>query len=515
MKNPAAIELKGISKSFAGKIANNNVNLTVNRGEILSILGENGSGKTTLMNMIAGIYFPDEGQIFIDGKEVIIHSPKDAFKYKIGMIHQHFKLVDVFSATENIILGLNEKGAFNIKEAVKKVKEISDKYGFEIDPMKKIHEMSVSEKQTVEIIKVLYRGADILILDEPTAVLTPQETQKLFAVLRKMREHGKSIIIITHKLHEVLSLSDKVAVLRKGEYVGTVETAKTNEAELTEMMVGKKISLNIDRSEPKNCEERLIVKSLNCIDREGVKVLNDISFVAYSGEILGIAGIAGSGQRELLEAIAGLQKVNEGEIVYNNPKTGTQDNLRDKTPMQIRDLGVRLSFVPEDRLGMGLVGNMDIIDNMMLRSYRKGKSVFLERKAPKDLAEKIIKDLEVVTPDAHTPVRRLSGGNIQKVLVGREIAASPTVLMAAYPVRGLDIGASYTIYNLLNTQKEKGVAVIFVGEDLDVLIELCDRILVIGSGSITGVVDARNTTKEKIGLLMTKAKDSQGGGKDE
>ena len=515
MEKSPAIELKNICKSFAGKTANNNVCLTVNRGEILSILGENGSGKTTLMNMIAGIYFPDEGQIFIDGKEAVIRSPKDAFKYKIGMIHQHFKLVDVFSATENIILGLDEKGAFNIKEAVKRVKEISDKYGFEIDPMKKIHEMSVSEKQTVEIIKVLYRGADILILDEPTAVLTPQETQKLFAVLRRMREHGKSIIIITHKLHEVLSLSDKVAVLRKGEYVGTVETAETDEAELTEMMVGKKISLNIDRSEPKDCIERLVVKGLNCVDREGVKVLNDISFTAYSGEILGIAGIAGSGQRELLEAIAGLQKVNEGEIIYNNPKTGTQDNLRDKTPMQIRDLGVRLSFVPEDRLGMGLVGNMDIIDNMMLRSYRKGKSVFLERKAPKDLAEKIIRDLEVVTPDARTPVRRLSGGNIQKILVGREIAASPTVLMAAYPVRGLDIGASYTIYNLLNKQKEKGVAVVFVGEDLDVLIELCDRILVIGSGCITGIVDARNTTKEEIGLLMTKAKDSQGGGRNE
>lgn len=515
MENPAAIELRGITKSFAGKIANNNVNLTVNRGEILSILGENGSGKTTLMNMIAGIYFPDEGQIFIDGKEVVIRSPKDAFKYKIGMIHQHFKLVDVFSATENIVLGLEEKGKFNLKEAAEKVKEICDKYGFEIDPLKKIHEMSVSEKQTVEIIKVLYRGADILILDEPTAVLTPQETQKLFAVLRRMKEHGKSIIIITHKLHEVLSLSDKVAVLRKGEYVGTVETSKTNESELTEMMVGKKISLNIDRSDPENCEERLIVKGLDCVDREGVKVLDDISFTAYSGEILGIAGIAGSGQRELLEAIAGLQKVNEGEIVYNNPKTGTQDNLRDKTPMQIRDLGVRLSFVPEDRLGMGLVGNMDIIDNMMLRSYRKGKSVFLERKAPKDLAEKIIKDLEVVTPDARTPVRRLSGGNIQKVLVGREIAAAPTVLMAAYPVRGLDIGASYTIYNLLNAQKKKGVAVIFVGEDLDVLIELCDRIIVIGSGSITGIVDARNTTKEEIGLLMTKAKDSQGGAENE
>ena len=510
MEIKPAIELQHISKAFGGKVANKNVNLTVNRGEILSILGENGSGKTTLMNIIAGIYFPDEGRIFIDGNEVVIRSPKDAFKYKIGMIHQHFKLVDVFSATQNIILGLKEEGGFNYKAATVKVKAICDKYGFDIDPLKKIHEMSVSEKQTVEIIKVLYRGADILILDEPTAVLTPQETQKLFNVLRKMREDGKSIIIITHKLHEVLSLSDKVAVLRKGEYVGTVITAETDESELTEMMVGKKVSLNIDRSEPQNTEERLVVKNLNCVDREGVKVLNDVSFTAYSGEILGIAGIAGSGQRELLEAIAGLQKVNEGEIVYNNPKTGSSDNLRDKTPMQIRDLGVRLSFVPEDRLGMGLVGNMDIIDNMMLRSYRKGKSMFLQRKAPRDLAEKIIKDLEVVTPDAKTPVRRLSGGNIQKILVGREIAASPTVLMAAYPVRGLDIGASYTIYNLLNKQKEKGVAVIFVGEDLDVLIELCDRILVIGSGSITGVVDARNTTKEEIGLLMTKAKKEGG-----
>lgn len=511
MEKAPAIELKNISKSFGNKYANKNVNLTVNRGEILSILGENGSGKTTLMNMIAGIYFPDEGQIFIDGKEVVIRSPKDAFQYKIGMIHQHFKLVDVFSATENIILGLKEKERFNLKTAAKKVKEISDKYGFDIDPDKMIHEMSVSEKQTVEIIKVLYRGADILILDEPTAVLTPQETQKLFAVLRKMRDDNKAIIIITHKLHEVLSLSDKVAVLRKGEYIGTVETAQTNESELTEMMVGKKVSLNIDRSEPQNCEERLIVKDLSCIDREGVKILDDVSFTAYSGEILGIAGIAGSGQRELLESIAGLQKVDKGAIEYNDPKSGKKENLRDKTPMQIRELGVRLSFVPEDRLGMGLVGNMDIIDNMMLRSYRKGKSVFLERKAPKDLAEKIINDLEVVTPNAKTPVRRLSGGNIQKVLVGREIAAAPTVLMAAYPVRGLDIGASYTIYNLLNKQKEKGVAVIFVGEDLDVLIELCDRILVIGSGSVTGVVDARTATKEEIGLLMTKNKNAQEG----
>ena len=500
-----AIELKGVTKRFGSVVANSNVNLTVHKGEILSILGENGSGKTTLMNMISGIYFPDEGQIFIDGEEAVIASPKDAFDYKIGMIHQHFKLVDVFSATENIVLGLNEDGRFDLTTAEKRVAEISERYGFEVDPRKKIYTMAVSEKQTVEIIKVLYRGADILILDEPTAVLTPQETQKLFAVLRRMRDDGKAIIIITHKLHEVLSLSDRVAVLRKGEYVGTVKTADTNESELTEMMVGKKISLNIARSEPKDPQVRIEVHHINCTDRQGAKVLDDVTFAANAGEILGIAGIAGSGQRELLEAIAGLQKSDSGAVLYHNPKTGNVDNLQNKTPLQIRELGVRLSFVPEDRLGMGLVGNMDIVDNMMLRSYRKGHGAFLERKAPRDLAEHIINDLEVVTPSANTPVRRLSGGNVQKVLVGREIAASPTVLMAAYPVRGLDINSSYTIYNLLNEQKERGVAVIFVGEDLDVLLELCDRILVIGGGRVTGIVDGRTATKEQVGLLMTQS----------
>ena len=515
MNQTPAIELRGITKTFGSVVANKNVALKVNRGEILSILGENGSGKTTLMNMISGIYFPDSGEILIDGKEVVIRSPKDAFGYKIGMIHQHFKLVDVFTAAENIVLGLKDEKGFAMKEYTNKIKQISELYGFDIDPDKKIYEMSVSEKQTVEIVKALFRGADILILDEPTAVLTPQETKKLFKVLRRMRDDGKAVIIITHKLHEVLSLSDKVAVLRKGEYIGTVNTAETNENQLTEMMVGKKISLNITRSEPENSVDRLVVEHINCENRDGIKVLDDISFTARSGEILGIAGIAGSGQRELLEAIAGLQKLSSGDIIYNNPKTGKSEDLRNKTPLQIRELGVRLSFVPEDRLGMGLVGNMDIIDNMMLRSYRKGKGVFLDRKKPKNLAEKIIDSLEVVTPDANTPVRRLSGGNVQKVLVGREIAAAPTVLMAAYPVRGLDINSSYTIYNLLNEQKKQGVAVIFVGEDLDVLLELCDRILVIGGGKVSGIVDGRTAEKEQIGLLMTKSAHAEHDGEDE
>ena len=556
--NTVALELKNISKKFGDKYANKNVSLTLHHGEILAILGENGSGKTSMVNMVAGIYYPDEGEIFVDGNPAVITSPKDAFGYKIGMIHQHFKLVDVFSASENIVLGIKEPGKFKLSEVDQRVAQITQKYGFQLNPQKKIHEMSVSEKQTVEIVKVLYRGADILILDEPTAVLTPQEIEKLFEILRRMRDDGKSIIIITHKMNEVLSLSDRVAVMRKGEHIATVETKNTNEKELTEMMMGEKVELNIERSEPKNLVDRLVIENICSKNEEGLPVLNNVSFTARGGEILGIAGIAGSGQRELLESIAGLLPLESGSIIFNRPKKGlpvsfyhksfaevlalaeqgkfhyedgtpvsfdgmhhaqirelvnegkilfNEDdvtNLRDKTPLEIRELGVRLAFVPEDRLGMGLVGNMDIVDNVMLRSYRRGKSVFLDRENPHDLAMHLIKELNIVTPDEHTPVRKLSGGNIQKVLVGREIAAAPSVFMAAYPVRGLDINASYGIYNMLNKQKEQGVAVIFVGEDLDVLIELCDRIVVIASGEITGIVDARSTTKEEIGLLMTK-----------
>lgn len=558
MNKQIALEMKGVTKTFGSVVANNNVDLTVYRGEILAVLGENGCGKTTLMNMIAGIYYPDAGNIFIDGKEVNITSPADAFANGIGMIHQHFKLVDLFTAAENIALGNKRDEKYDINKVTHDVKEIADRYGFFIEPNKKIYDMSVSEKQTVEIIKVLYRGADILILDEPSAVLTPQETNRLFDVLRKMREDGKSIIIITHKLHEVLSISDRVTILRKGELVGTVDTAETNAEALTEMMVGRKVALNINRPEPKNVCDRLIVNNLTVQNADGIKVLDDVSFTARSGEILGIAGIAGSGQRDLLEAIAGLKKLESGEITFNRPKknlpvslyhktlsqvielaesgkfhyedgtavdfTGMSHSkiralvnsgkilfndddvmdLRDKTPLQIRELGVRLSFVPEDRLGMGLVGNMDIVDNMMLRSYRKGHSLFVDRKRPSELADKIVSELEVSTPNTHTPVRRLSGGNVQKVLVGREIASAPAVLMAAYPVRGLDINSSYTIYDLLTEQKEKGVAVVFVGEDLDVLLELCDRIMVLCAGKITGIVDGKTVTKEEVGLLMTK-----------
>ena len=496
--------MRNITKSFGTILANNKVNLDIFRGEILALLGENGSGKTTLMNMLSGIYYPDSGEIYIDGKAADISSPREAFQHGIGMIHQHFKLVDVMTATENIVLGLKEEGRFDLKSASKRIREICDTYGFEIDPDKKIYDMSVSEKQTVEIVKVLYRGADILILDEPTAVLTPQETDKLFAILRNMRGDNKAIVIITHKMHEVEALSDRVAVLRKGEYIGELFTKDTNSQEMTNMMVGHAVSLNIDRPEPVNPKVRLQVKGLTVRSEDGILKLDNVSFEARSGEILGIAGISGSGQKELLEAIAGLQKLESGSINYVDDDGKTTD-ITSEDPVHIRNLGVTLSFVPEDRLGMGLIGNMDLPNNMMLRTYRTGgHSPFTNLAGPRKTAAKVVSDLDVATPGLSTPVRRLSGGNVQKVLVGREIASAPTILLTAYAVRGLDINASYVIYHLLNEQKARGVSVIYVGEDLDVLVELCDRIVVLCGGRVSGIVDGRTADKRQIGLLMTR-----------
>ena len=553
------IELKNITKTFGSIIANKNVNLDLYKGEILSILGENGSGKTTAMNIISGIYAPEEGSIYINGEEVFIKSPQDSLKLGVGMVHQHFKLVDVFTAAENILLGLDQK---EYKESSKnveaKVKEMCDLYGFELDPNKKVYNMTVSEKQTLEIVKALYRNVDILILDEPTAVLTPQEIRHLFKVIKNMRKNGKSIVIITHKLNEVMEISDRVAIFRKGEHIATVKTSETSIKELTDMMVGSKVDLEINRTEPTNVADRLFANNISVRNNDGNLAVKNVSFIARSGEILGIAGISGSGQKELLEAIQGLRPMETGEVIFHNPKKdkpatffhktlkkiktlaaqGTfhdpegnkinfhgmsnkqirqmvndgkvlfyEDeivNLKGKDPLQIRELGIRLSFVPEDRLGMGLVSNMDLVDNTMLRSYRHGHWIFLDRNRPKKLIDKIIKELNVATPGTSVKVSKLSGGNVQKVLVGREIALTPKVFMAAYPVRGLDINSSYMIYNLLDQQKRSGIAVIYVGEDLDVLLALCDRILVICDGRVTGLVDARKITKEEVGVLMTK-----------
>lgn len=492
-----AIELKNITKTFGSVIANDNVSLNVKKGEILSLLGENGSGKTTLMNMISGIYYPDSGEILIDGKPVVIKTPKDSFKYGIGMIHQHFKLVDIFTAAENIILGMKTGRRYKESEVNREVAYIAGKYGFELDPKKKVYDMSVSEKQTVEIIKVLYRGANILILDEPTAVLTPQEIEKLFKILRAMRDDGKSIIIITHKLNEVLEISDRVTILRKGKYIGTVDTEDIAEQQLTEMMVGKKVELKINRAITNFDKPLLEIRDLNVNADDGSRAIKNVSFYIRGGEMLGIAGIAGCGQKELCEAIAGLRPIVSGSIAHKG------ESIIGLKAKEIIKKGISMSFIPEDRLGMGLAPSFSITDNMMLKNYGDGRGIFVDRKGARDRAAKLIERLNIVTPSTETPVRKLSGGNVQKVLVGREIEAGPNVIVTAYPVRGLDINSAYGIYDILNEQKEKGVGILFVGEDLDVMLALCDKILVLCHGEVMGVVHAAKTTKEKLGLMMT------------
>ena len=502
-RSNVAIELKNISKSFGSVRANNNINLSVNRGEILALLGENGSGKTTLMNMLSGIYKPDDGEIFINGEKVIIQSPEDSKRLGIGMVHQHFKLVEKFSAADNIFIGSNsEEGLdkyFLRKKRFEKIREMSHNLGFDIDPEKCVCDMEVSEKQTVEILKVLYYGANVLILDEPTAVLTLQEKDKLFSILRKMKQSGCAIIIITHKLNEVLEISDRVTILRKGESIGTVNTSETSAKELTDMMVGRAVELAIDRPQCMRDEVLLDLEDVTVLGESGLKAIDGVSFKLHSGEILGVAGVSGSGQKELCEAIAGLQKVENGQIVYKDI------NIEGKSPKEIINLGISMSFVPEDRLGMGLAASLSITDNMMLKNYTKTKGPFVDRKKARETSKKVIKELEINTPGTETAVRKLSGGNVQKVLVGREIESSPSVIVTAYPVRGLDINSSYIIYDILNEQKKSGAGVLFVGEDLDVMLELCDKIMVLCHGKVTGIVDAKTATKEQLGLLMTNA----------
>lgn len=490
MQETPAIQLLHLSKCFDSVKACDCIDLDVRRGEILALLGENGSGKTTLTNMLSGIYQPDSGQILLDGKAVAIRSPRDAIRLGIGMIHQHFKLVDVLSARENILLG--QKGMLRLKpeEAVKT-------FGMKVDLDRKVYDMSVSEKQAVEILKVLCRGADKLILDEPTAVLTPQEIQNLFDTLKKMRDEGKAIIIITHKLEEVMAVSDRVTVLRKGLNVGTVDTCETDRFSLTEKMVGKPISLDVVREEMPPGQTLLKVRNLGASDGSGRMLLDNISFDLKGGEILGVAGVAGSGQKALCEIIAGIEKPSVGSVLMDDKRI---DGL---SPREIIRRGVSMAFIPEDRLGMGLVGGMDIPDNLLLKTYKDQRGFFLNRKQARAEAADMVERLRIATPGLHVKIRKLSGGNVQKVLLGREINLSPRVLITAYPVRGLDIGASMTIYEMLNEQKRKGVGILFVGEDLDVLLGLCDRILVLCAGRVSAIVESQFATKALLGMKMT------------
>ena len=497
MQGKVAIEMKNIWKSFGSLIANEDVNLVVNKGEVHALLGENGAGKSTLMNMLSGIYKPDRGDILVEGERVTFNSPKDSIRIGIGMIHQHFKLVDVMTAKDNIILGQPSGFFLKGKKLTEKIREISDQYGLDIDPDKKVYDMSVGEKQTLEIIKVLYRGARILIMDEPTAVLTPQEINKLFQILRNMRNQGCAIVIITHKLNEVMEISDCITILRKGKSINTVPTDDVEVPELIEMMVGKKVDLDIHKESFENNKPLLAIDGVTVRDREGKNALEGINFTLCDYEILGVAGVAKSGQKELCEVIAGLISAEKGRIFFEG------ENILGKSPREIISLGIRMGFIPEDRLGMGLVGSMDIVHNIVLKDYQGQPGIFLKRGPSIKKANKIVESLDIKTPNIFTAVKKLSGGNIQKVLLGREIDSSPKVLITAYPVRGLDIGASYKIYELLNEQKAEGVGILFVGEDLDVLMALCDRIVVLCHGKITGIVNPDNVTKEEIGLLMT------------
>ncbi len=496
MNTNTLIKMENITKRFGTVLANKNINFSVKQGEIHALLGENGAGKSTLMNMLSGIYTPDSGSIFIRDQKVRLSSPRHAIAAGIGMIHQHFKLVEALSAKENVIAGEKKQFFLHSKKLSARIKEISQSFGLELDPDKKIYTMSVGEKQTVEILKVLYRGADILILDEPTAVLTAQETVQLFSILRKMKNAGCGVIIITHKLHEVMEVSDRVTVLRKGETVATVCTKETTPKALTDLMVGRSVDLSIQRIETTHKQSILEIKEVTVVDEEKVKVLNNVSFTLRTGEILGVAGVAGSGQKALCEAIAGLQKVNSGKIIYE------EEDIVGKTPKEIIQKGISMSFIPEDRLGMGLVASMDMVDNLILKEYQNQKGFVLDRKPAQKKAEHLIHKLNIQTPGIHHPVRQLSGGNIQKVLLGREIDLNPRVLITVYPVRGLDVGSSYMIYDLLNEQKMLGVAILYVGEDLDVLLELCDRILVLCDGRVTGIVEAHSTNKEQLGFMM-------------
>lgn len=497
MKNGSAyVSMRDITKVFGTVKATRDMNLDVAKGEIHALLGENGAGKSTLMNMLSGIYIPDSGYIYIDNKEYKFTSPRDAINAGVGMIHQHFKLVEVLTALENIILG-SKIGLFvKKKEQKAQILKIMEKFQLDVDLNKYVYDMSVGEKQTLEILKTLYRGARILILDEPTAVLTPQETVKLFKIMRRMKNQDCSVIFISHKMNEVMEIADRVTVLRKGRTIDTLEKEKTNPQELTELMVGRPVDLSIKRIDQLTEKVVFTVRNLRAENEEKVEILKGLNFDMYQGEILGVAGIAGSGQKELCEALAGLYPIKEGQISFKG------EDLAGKNPKEFITRGISMSFIPEDRLGMGLVANMDMVDNILLKQYHHSKGLLVKRKPAAEKAKEIIKKLEIKTPGVHHPIKNLSGGNIQKVLLGRELDSHPELLITAYPVRGLDINTCLKIYDILNEEKKKGVSILYIAEDLDSLLGLCDRIMVISNGEITGIVDARKATKEQLGLMM-------------
>lgn len=490
------LKMSNITKAFGSVVANDKVNLNVKGGEIHALLGENGAGKSTLMNMLSGIYIPDSGSISIHGKRLSLKSPEDSIRSGIGMVYQHFKLVESMTALQNIILGQKKKLFLNYDRAIRKVNEIQDKYGFDVNLNKYVYDMSVGERENLEILKVMYKGADILILDEPTAVFTPQETKKLFNLMKRMKEEGCSLIFITHKLNEVMEVADTITVLRRGRTVTTVKKEDVSTRELVDMMVGHHIDLKIDKVENNIGKTVLEITKLNLLDSQNRSILKDINLKIHEGEIVGIAGISGCGQKELCEVIARIRQFTSGKIVFEG------EDITDKNSADLVKEGIGIGFIPEDRIGMGLVASMDMVDNILLKYYKKQKNYILKKDFAQKKAIEIKEELDVKTPGIHYPIKNLSGGNIQKILLGRELALNPKLILMGYPVRGLDINTCYTIYNLINEEKKKGNAVLFVGEDLDVLLNMCDRIIVMCRGRITGNFKSSEVTKEIIGFRM-------------
>lgn len=493
------VEMKNITKVFPGVIANENVDFELKKGEIHVLLGENGAGKTTLMNVLYGLYQAEEGEIFVNGKKEDINNPSKAISLGIGMIHQHFMLVDIFTVTENIILG-NEslKGlSLDMKKARKDVKDLAEKYGFKIDPDMKIEDMTVGQQQKVEILKALYRKADILILDEPTAVLTPQEIDELEVILRNLAKEGKSVILITHKLKEIMKMSDRVTILRRGRVIGSVDTKNTSIPELAEMMVGRKVVLKVEKQPKEAGEVVLSIKDLNVKDQRGIEVVKNLSLEVKRGEILGIAGVDGNGQTELVETLTGLRQANSGEITISG------QDIYNKAPREIIEKG--LSNIPEDRHKRGLILDFPLYENAILGSHWKkefNSGASLNYKNIREYTNRLIEDFDIRTPDETVTARSLSGGNQQKLIAAREISKNPQVLIATQPTRGLDVGAIEYIHKRLIRERDNDKAVLLVSLELDEVMSLSDRIAVMYDGEIVDIIDGKDATENDLGILM-------------
>lgn len=502
------IEMLNIRKVFGNFVANDNITLQLKKGEIHALLGENGAGKSTLMNVLFGLYQPDGGEIRVKGKKVNIANPNVANDLGIGMVHQHFMLVDTFTVTENIILGSEptKGGQIDIEKAEQEVRELSERYGLAVDPKAKIADISVGMQQRVEILKTLYRGADILIFDEPTAVLTPQEIQELIQIMKALVREGKSIILITHKLKEIMEVCDRVTVIRRGKGIGTLNVSETNPNELASLMVGREVHFKTEKQPPKVGKPVLEIENLVVKDSRGVTAVDHLNLTVHAGEIVGIAGVDGNGQTELIEAITGLIKSESGSIRLNGKE------IRNLTPRQITETGV--GHIPQDRHKHGLVLDFSIGENMVLQTYYKepySKRGVLNFKAIYDKARQLIQEFDVRTPDEYMKARALSGGNQQKAIIGREVDRDPDLLVAAQPTRGLDVGAIEFIHKRLIEQRDKGKAVLLVSFELDEIMNVSDRIAVIYEGKIVAIVDPKETTEQELGLLMAGSKRKEAG----